>query len=482
MTRLVVGPFNRVEGDLEVKLDISQQQVQQAWVNCTLYRGFEQILRGKRPEDAMVYTPRICGICSVSQSVAALRALADVQGIKMPVNGQRVTNLVLANENMADHFSHFYLFFMPDFARPIYRDRPWFDKVERRFKAVTGTATAEIVPARAEFLHLMGTLAGKWPHTLTLQPGGVSKSVQPQERLRVLAILQGFRAFLERVTIGDRLENFVALDSLEALQSWAAANSIESDLTLFLEISEDLQLQQLGQAGDLFMSYGNYPLNGEYCLHPGLWQQGKKPLDLSLISEDISHSWMNQSQAQLPPISGETEPDMSNPAGYSWCKAPRLDGKMVEVGAFARQLVDGHPLARALYQDSRSNVRNRVLMRLLELARITIAMEQWAREIDPSQPFFEDNGQLMQDGIGIGTLEAARGSLGHWLEVRDGKIHNYQIIAPTTWNFSPRDSQQQPGALELALQGAPVREGEKEPVAVQHIVRSFDPCMVCTVH
>ena len=75
-------------------------------------------------------------------------------------------------------------------------------------------------------------------------------------------------------------------------------------------------------------------------------------------------------------------------------------------------------------------------------------------------------------------MEAARGSLGHWLRVRNGRILNYQIIAPTTWNFSPRDRHGEPGALV----GAPVRDGETEPLAVQHIVRSFDPCMVCTVH
>ncbi|MEH6628316.1 MAG: nickel-dependent hydrogenase large subunit [Motiliproteus sp.] len=481
MTRLVVGPFNRVEGDLEVKLDIEDQQVQSAWVNCTLYRGFEQILKGKRPEDSLVYTPRICGICSVSQSVAASRALADLQGLEMPVNGQRVTNLVLANENMADHFSHFYLFFMPDFARALYKDRPWFERVERRFKAVTGTATSQIIPARVEFMHLMGTLAGKWPHTLTLQPGGVSKAVQSQERLRVLAVLRGFRAFLERVTFGDTLEAIAELDSLDALKRWAATHQGDSDLKLFLEISEDLALDQLGQAGNLFMSYGNYPLEGEDFLKRGVWNGQLQALDLSKISEDISHSWMSQSETRLSPGVGETQPDMSNKQGYSWCKAPRLDQQMVEVGAFSRQLIDGHPLALSLYQDSRSNVRNRVLMRLLELARVTIVMEQWARDITPGEAFFLDNGRL-EDGIGIGTIEAARGSLGHWLSVKDGKIDNYQIVAPTTWNFSPRDATEQPGALELALQGTPVRDGEKDPVAVQHVVRSFDPCMVCTVH
>ena len=83
---------------------------------------------------------------------------------------------------------------------------------------------------------------------------------------------------------------------------------------------------------------------------------------------------------------------------------------------------------------------------------------------------------------GVGLVEAARGSLGHWLRIERGRIAGYQIIAPTTWNFSPRDAAGVPGALEQALVGLPVGEGERVPLAVQHVVRSFDPCMVCTVH
>jgi Ni,Fe-hydrogenase I large subunit len=89
---------------------------------------------------------------------------------------------------------------------------------------------------------------------------------------------------------------------------------------------------------------------------------------------------------------------------------------------------------------------------------------------------------MPDDADGVGQTEAARGSLGHWVAIRDGKIANYQIIAPTSWNFSPRDAGGVAGALEAALVGAPVLPGEDTPVAVQHIVRSFDPCMVCTVH
>ena len=120
MTRLIVGPFNRVEGDLEVKLEIEDGRVHAARVVSTLYRGFERMLVGKVPDDALVYAPRICGICSVSQSVAAAKALAAAAGIEPVQNGSLAANLVHATENVADHLTHFYLFFMPDFARTAY--------------------------------------------------------------------------------------------------------------------------------------------------------------------------------------------------------------------------------------------------------------------------------------------------------------------------------------------------------------------------
>ena len=126
-------------------------------------------------------------------------------------------------------------------------------------------------------------------------------------------------------------------------------------------------------------------------------------------------------------------------------------------------------------------VYTRVLARLLELALVVPAMEQWIKSLRTDTPYFMEE-TLPQHADGMGLTEAARGSLGHWVSIRKGKIANYQIIAPTSWNFSPRDAEGVPGALEAALVGAEVRPGEETPVAVQHIVRSFDPCMVCTVH
>jgi len=108
-------------------------------------------------------------------------------------------------------------------------------------------------------------------------------------------------------------------------------------------------------------------------------------------------------------------------------------------------------------------------------------MESWIKSLSPGEPFCVQ-GRMPDNAKGVGMVEAARGALGHWLVVKEGKIANYQIVAPTTWNFSPRDRDGIPGALEQALVGVPVGEHERVPLAVQHVVRSFDPCMVCTVH
>ncbi|MDD5330960.1 MAG: nickel-dependent hydrogenase large subunit [Sulfuricella sp.] len=480
--RLIVGPFNRVEGDLEVALEVADGRVASAQVNAPLYRGFEQIMQGRDPFDALVIAPRICGICSVSQSAAAATALAGAMGLDMPPNGRLAQNLTLASENLADHFSHFYLFFMPDFAREAYRDRAWFAQAQARFKAISGTAAQQALPARAGFLHLMAYLAGKWPHTLSIQPGGSAKGVEVAEKARMLAVIHQFRRFLEQTLFGDKLEAIAALDSEAALQAWIDARpSGASDFRLFLEISRDLQLHRLGRATDRFMSYGSYPFESTHLFRPGVWHGEWQALDPEAIAEDVSHSLMSGPETPLPPAQGITLPLEEKAGAYSWCKAPRLAGEVMETGALARQLVQGHPLIRDLAARHGGNVRNRVVARLLEIALVVPAMENWVKRLAPGEPFCF-HGEMPDDVRSVGLVEAARGSLGHWLHVHRGRIFNYQIIAPTTWNFSPRDAAGTPGALEQALVGAPVLPGEDTPVAVQHVVRSFDPCMVCTVH
>jgi len=480
--RRVVGPFNRVEGDLEVTLESSDGVIEAAHVNSPLYRGFEQMLHGKEPHDALVITPRICGICSVSQSMAAAAALRDISGVEQPPNGRLSMNLVHAAENVADHLSHFYLFFMPDFARAGYAERHWHGEIAAQFRAGDGEAAAAFLPARAQFMHMLGYLAGKWPHTLSTQPGGTTRTIGASEKMRVRALLHEFRRYLERCVFGGELESLAELDSAQSLDKWLSNRTGESsDFARFLHVANDLQLDQLGRPNTAFMSYGCYEEEKGTLFARGVWDEKEEPLNSGNIAEDITHSWLAGDNEPRHPGKGATLPVAEKEGAYSWCKAPRLAGRVVETGALARQVVDGHPLARDLVSQSGGNVRNRVVARLLEVTRLVPVMEGWIDAIQPREPFCVRS-PLPESDQGAGLVEAACGSLGHWVSVEQGGIANYQIIAPTTWNFSPRDGRGIPGALEQALVGTTVEDSEDTPVNVQHIVRSFDPCMVCTVH
>ena len=481
--RLVVGPFNRVEGDLDVRLEIRDGQVATAHVHASQYRGFENLLRGRDPLDALVIVPRICGICSISQSAAAVAALSALGGARAPDNGRLAANLILAAEVIADHLTHFYLFFMPDFARAVYAGRGWHEEAAARFTAVRGAANAESLRARAGLMRVLALLAGKWPHTLALRPGGTTRVLHPGERSRLRIFVAEFRAFVERSLLGDRLDAVLALDSADALAAWAAGR--DSDFARFLRYASDAGLDSLGVAGDRFLSGGAYAGAGDAPLFPaGVFTAGKEtlaPFDPHKISEDHSRSWLKNSARPLPPAQGVTDPEPDKASAYSWCKAPRYGGEILETGALARQLVAGQPLLRDLVRQQRGRVIARMVARQIEIATLLQAMERWVAAFDDKAPFLTSQPQL-PDGAASGFVEAARGTLGHWLEVTEGRIATYQIVAPTTWNFSPRDGAGNPGPLELALQGLPVSDGEDTPVVVQHVVRSFDPCMVCTVH
>lgn len=479
MTRLTIGPFNRVEGDLEVRLDIDDGVVASAEVTVPLYRGFEQILEGRPALDALVLAPRVCGICSVSQSIAAATALRDAMGIVAAPNGVLAANIAHASENAADHLTHFYIFFMPDFARGGYASAPWHATTAARFAATRGSASREFLPARGRLLEIMGVVAGKWPHSLAFQPGGTTRAIDLGERIRLLSTVAGLRSFLETTLFGDSLEAVLAIESGAQLDRWREGRG--GDFCSFLALADELELEQLGKGPGLLMSFGAYHGEAGALFPRGVFHRDKPLAEFATkdIAEDVSHAWMRDGATD--PALSTTIPDPDKPGAYSWAKAPRLNGMPVEVGALARQSVAGQPLLRDLVARSGSNVRNRVIARLIETAHLAVAMEKWIRALRLNEPFCADV-KMQSEGSAAGLVEAARGSLGHWIDLRGGKISRYQIIAPTTWNFSPRDAGGTPGPLEQALVGTAVGPEGAGSIAVQHVVRSFDPCMVCTAH
>jgi hydrogenase large subunit len=132
--RVIRMELNRVEGDMEVKLELEGHTVTDAWCVGTMFRGFEQILVGRAPADALVIAPRICGICSTSQLYAATSALETAYKQPIAANGTRIRNLCLMAESVMSDARHSFLMFAPDFCNPAYADHPLHDRVVELFQ------------------------------------------------------------------------------------------------------------------------------------------------------------------------------------------------------------------------------------------------------------------------------------------------------------------------------------------------------------
>ena len=114
-------PLNRSEGDLEIHLEMDNEMVSEARSVGTMYRGFENLLKGRAPLDGLVITPRICGICSTSHLKAAVKALDMIAEVSVPDDAIRVRNLTLMAEQLQNDLRHTFLLFTPDFTSPAYR-------------------------------------------------------------------------------------------------------------------------------------------------------------------------------------------------------------------------------------------------------------------------------------------------------------------------------------------------------------------------
>jgi hydrogenase large subunit len=240
------------------------------------------------------------------------------------------------------------------------------------------------------------------------------------------------------------------------------------------------------------------------------------PRDFERMKEFIAHSWYTYKEgndAGLHPWNGETQFNYTGPnppydlldveQKYSWLKAPRWADTPVEVGPLARvlvmyaqnkaqtrELVDsvlktlnapieavfstlGRTAARAIetkiFADHMTTIFQDLLAEIKAGNTQTFNGDRWGPDSWPS------------NAKGFGYMEAPRGALGHWVVIKNGKIDNYQMVVPTTWNASPRDEKDQAGAYEMSLVGTPLAVPD-QPLEILRTIHSFDPCMACAIH
>jgi len=462
--------------------------------------------------------------------LSSVRAVEDAVGVQIPDNARIIRNLMHGAQFQADHIVHFYHLHALDWVDVVsalkadpkktatladnVSNAPWggaayFKKVKQRIKTFVDSgqlgpfsnaywghsayklppeanlmATAHYIEAlriQAKAARMHAIFGAKNPHLQTFVVGGITsvKDLTPDRIAEFLYIWKETQDFIKDVYIPDLL----AVASF--YKDWGGIGGT----TNFLAWG-DLP-QSADEPDSLFMPRG-------VILNRNI--KGVLPAEHTMVTEHVAHSWYDGKKDRHP-FSGETKPqsgDYDTDTKYSWFKAPRYKGNPCEVGPLARVLV-AYARGKKEIQDVVNSVLStlnvpvtalfstlgRTAARGIETLVIGNAMEGWVMELVGNlkggnaktyQPW-----DMPNSALGVGLNDVARGSLGHWIEIENKKIKNYQYVVPSTWNLCPRDAKGKLGPVEEALIGTPVAD-PKRPLEVLRTVHSFDPCVACGVH
>jgi len=469
-------PINRVEGDLDIKVSITDNKITEAKSIGTLYRGFENFLKDRDPLDSLVITPRVCGICSVSHLLAAVKALEDAYKITPPLQAIRFRNLSNISENMQSDLRQVFLMFMPDFANEYYKNYSFYELANRLYQPFHGEISKKILDITKDILKIIAYIGGQWPHTSHMVPGGLSVVSDDLEILAIKYLIKRVKVALENL-YGIKTEELKSINSFEDLIKFTEKNP-NSQISIFFRLISESDLLTKGVSGYPFINFGALEHN-KFEIPKAIYKNNIYPVDINKITEDVTHSWYEESDTNL--FKAKTVPNINKKA-YSFTKAPRYNNEVFQTGPLGEFLVQKHPLITNLYQKFKDSVFVREFARLIRPFKFIEAMEFEIENIlkNIKAPLYKKP-KIFPNAKGVGLTHAARGALGHWIHIKNGKIANYQIISPTTWNASPRDKNSTPGPWEKALVGTVIDDIDN-PIQMGHIIRSFDPCLVCTVH
>ncbi|MEN8167410.1 MAG: nickel-dependent hydrogenase large subunit [Pseudomonadota bacterium] len=349
---------------------------------------------------------------------------------------------------------------------------------------------------------IVSILGSKTPHIQNLAVGGVANPINlDSQSTLTLERLYYIKNIIDE--LGDFIHKVYMVDVAAIGALYADWTNYGAGVKNYLAVP-DLPLDGKGTRFDL---PGGYIPNADLDQFKSISGFNDAYFEKG-VKESVKHAWYQGGKGALHPYDGETQPeytDFQDDAKYTWVKAPTFYDNRVQVGPLANVLcmaAAGHEptvrnldkllkmagsiagteipvealhstIGRHAARCVRAAVLYESLQRQWHLLMENIGKGDYATYNRPDFP--------KEEVRGVGLHEAPRGVLSHWIVIRDGKIHNYQAVVPSTWNAGPRDENDAPGPYEASLLDNPIADPEK-PLEVIRTVHSFDPCLACAIH
>ncbi len=230
-----------------------------------------------------------------------------------------------------------------------------------------------------------------------------------------------------------------------------------------MQLSELLRQQVFGCSPEQWLSMDSYAQLQN-------WLEQAQTIAAEMLKKIISLDWADSGRCEISAL-----PELDNGQlsallqQENAAEQPQWQGQSYETSSFTRT---HSPLLNVLRQQYGNGLLVRMVARLTEIAQLSLKLipeKSAVQELHISSSSYSDT------GVGTGQAAAARGQLIHQVSIENHQITDYQILAPTEWNFHPEGVVA--GAL-AQLQGNTDNSNTFNPEQQAHlIIKAIDPCV-----
>ena len=485
MVEVKIDPTTRIEGHHGMEMEVEDGQVTHAKSTMKMFRGAEVITVGRSPRDAAQLTGKVCGVCFICHRIGSARAAEDAARNAGAFEGPPKHARILRDATegiffLWNHAIHLFALVGPDYS-----------------DAVAGTGFERLDPLEGEgylgalenqrkLMQALAEFGGRAPHPLAFIPGGVATNPDA-------ATVEAVKSRVKEVSnwLGPTDAVPEVIENVQNGEFDPDLGEGLHDIVSILVAAAQEGTADLGSGPNRYYSNGLFrdPESGKRIFKRGVYRDGSveeltKDEIVDGITEHTEYSWYTDESGGPPTEAQPPEPKPDKDEAYSWGKAPRFEGQAMEVGPLARLTISGYDpfdlRANLGGGVDESNTLNRLIARAQEALIVRDRVLDLLAGFDPSEPLIADFPDNFT-GKGVGLWEPSRGTLSHYMDVKNGEVERYQIITPTLWNIGPRDADGKPSIIEGAIVGDEVNDVEN-PLNIMRTIRSFDPCLACAVH
>jgi NAD-reducing hydrogenase large subunit len=446
--KITIEPVTRIEGHAKVTIHMNEGgTVDRAYLHINEFRGFEKFCEGRLVQEMPTITPRICGICPVSHHLAAAKAADSVYGCPPPRPASLLRELMHMGQVIQSHGMHFFELAGPDLLLG-------FDTSPetRNVIGLIGAnpeLTLKAVQLRRFGQEIIRILGGRRIHPNFAVPGGVNKALQSSERD---AILAGWYQAIDAIKLGIQIFKDWADKNHEDIWKFAVFPTgylglvtPQNSLELY-----DGQVRLLDSGGSQLEKFNGQDYLDYIAEHVENWSYLKFPYYKKL-------GWP-QGVYRVGPLGRLNTCDQID--------TPLANAEHKNFKA----LNQGKPVENTLYYH---------YARLIETL---FAVEKVAVLLDDPDILSTEILNTVHDyqGVGVGILEAPRGTLFHhyWANSQ-AQLERVNLIV-ATGNNNWAMSHAVDSVAKTYVKGPMVQEGMLN--RVEAAVRAYDPCLSCSTH